>query len=100
MVRFLESRGAEPNHGRHLFGELRGAGLEGVEAAGRVYVMRGDHPSSVLPRYTMERVGVPAVAAGLAAEADFGEALALLADPAVAVMSHVMMAAWGRRPES
>jgi hypothetical protein len=30
-------------------------------------------------------------------EADYDEALSLFDDPALTVMSHVMMAAWGRR---
>ncbi len=39
------------------------------------------------------------MAMGGISEAEFAEALALLDDPNVAVMSHVMMATWGRRPE-
>jgi SAM-dependent methyltransferase len=99
MVAFLESRGADPNFGRHLFAELRAAGLAEVGAEGRVYMMRGAHPSSILPRYTLERVRGPAVASGAAGDDEFAAALALLDDPTVAVMSHVMMAAWGRRPQ-
>ena len=98
MVRFLESRGADPNYGRRLFGDLRAAELEDVGAEGRVYMMRGDHPSSVLPRYTLERVRAPMVAAGLVSGEELDAALTLFADPTMAVMSHVMMAAWGRRP--
>jgi ubiquinone/menaquinone biosynthesis C-methylase UbiE len=98
MVAFLESRGADPNYGRRLYGDLRAAGLAEVGAAGRVYMMQGGHPSAVLPRYTFERVRAPAVAGGLAGEAEFDAALAALADPMVTMMSHVMMAVWGRRP--
>jgi SAM-dependent methyltransferase len=98
MVRFLESRGAEPNYGRRLYGEVKAAGLVDVGAEGRVYMMRGDHPSSVLPRYTFERIRAPLLASGAVLEAEFEAALAALGDPDVAVMSHVMMAAWGRRP--
>ena len=73
------------------------AGLCEVAAEGRVYMMRGGHPSAALPRHTFERVRAPVVAAGAVTEAEVEEALALLADPTVSVMSHVMMAAWGRR---
>lgn len=97
MVDFLASRGAEPNYGRQLYDDLRAAGLDQVEAEGRVYMMRGAHPSSVLPKHTFERVRAPVVAAGTLAEADFDEALTLLDDPRTAFMSHLMMAAWGRR---
>jgi hypothetical protein len=97
MVRLLESRGAEPNYGRRLFGDLRAAGLVVVGAEGRVYMMRGGHPSAVLPRFTFERVRAPIVAAGAVGEVEFAEALAALDNPEVALMSHVMMAAWGRR---
>jgi SAM-dependent methyltransferase len=98
MIAFLESRGAEPNYGRRLFAELNAAGLDGVAAAGRVYMMRGCDLSADLPRYTLERVRAPAIAAALASEDDFAVALALFDDPETAVMSHVMMAAWGQRP--
>lgn len=98
MLRFLASRGADLNYGRRLFADLRAAGLADVGAEGRVYVMRGGHPSSVLPRYTFERVRAPIVASDALSEADFAAALALFDDPEVAMTSHVMMAAWGRRP--
>jgi hypothetical protein len=61
-------------------------------------VIQGGHPSSLLPRFTFERVRTAIVAAGGISEDEFAEALALLDDPEVGVMSHVMMAAWGRRP--
>lgn len=99
MVQFLEARGAEPNFGRRLFAALRDTGLEEVGAEGRAYMMRGAHPSSVLPRSTLERVREPVVAAGALSEAEFAAALALFDDPTLAMMSHVTMAAWGRRPE-
>jgi SAM-dependent methyltransferase len=99
MVRFVESRGADPNYGRRLFGELQAAGLREVGAEGRVYMAQGDHPSAVLPRLTLERVREPVVASGAVSDAEYAEALALLDDPAVTLMLHVMMAAWGRRPD-
>jgi SAM-dependent methyltransferase len=99
MVLFLESRGAEPNLGRRLYAELRRVGLDEVNAEGRVYMMRGAHPSANLPRHTLERVRTPVIAAGMVSEAEFDEALTLFDDPDTAVMSHVMMAAWGRRSE-
>jgi SAM-dependent methyltransferase len=98
MVDFLASHGADPNYGRRLYADLRAAGLEKVAAEGRVYIMRGAHPSTILPRYTFERVRAPVVAAGALAESDFVEALALFDDPELAMMSHVMMGAWGQRP--
>lgn len=98
MVRFFASRGANLNYGRHLYAALRSAGLDDVQADGRVYVMRGAHPSSTLPRYTFERVRAPLVASGALTKADFAEAFALFDDAATALMSPVMMAAWGRRP--
>jgi SAM-dependent methyltransferase len=98
MVRFLASRGADPNYGRRLYGQLRSAGLCEVDAAGRAYLMRGGHPSSTLARLTLERVRAPIVASGALDAAQFDEALALLADPQTAVMSHLTVAAWGRRP--
>jgi SAM-dependent methyltransferase len=100
MTAFLASKGAEPNYGRRLFDELRAVGLEAVDAQGRVYMMRGNHPSSVLPRFTLERVRTPAIAAGAVTEAEYDQALALFDNPNVVVMSHVMMAAWGKRPST
>jgi ubiquinone/menaquinone biosynthesis C-methylase UbiE len=100
MVRFLESKGAAPNFGRHLFGALKATGLTNLGAEGRVYIMRGDHPSSVLPRFTFERVREPVIAAGWVTAADYDDACTILHDPETAVMSHIMMAAWGRRPRN
>jgi hypothetical protein len=97
MVQFLESRGVDPNYGRRLFGELRALGLLDVGAEGRVYMIGGGHPSSVLPRFTFERIRDPIVASGAVSQAQLEEALSLLNAPEVAVMSPVMMAAWGRR---
>jgi hypothetical protein len=97
MLQFLESKGADPNYGRRLFGELQTAGLLEVGAEGRVYMIRGRHPSSVLPRFTIERVRAPIVASGAVTEAEVDEALALLDQQGVAVLSPVMVAAWGRR---
>lgn len=100
MLDFLASHGAEPNDGRHLYAGLRATGLDQVEAEGRVYMMRGAHASSMLPRHTFERVRVPIVAAGILTQTDFDAAFAVFDDPGTTVMSHVMMAAWGQRPDA
>jgi hypothetical protein len=59
-------------------------------------MMRGAHRSSVLPRSTLERVRTGAIATGDVTEDEFDQAIAAFDDPDLAVMSHVMMAAWGR----
>lgn len=101
MTDFLESSAhANPYYGRHLFRSLQVNRLEEVEAEGRVYMMRGAHPSAVLPKLTLSRVRSGIIASGAVSEAEFDSALALFDDPDVAVMSHVLMAAWGRRPRS
>jgi hypothetical protein len=69
-----------------------------VDAEGRLYPMRGGHPSAELPRLTFERLREPMVASGVVSDGRVDEAIELLSTPGVAIMSHVMMAAWGRRP--
>jgi SAM-dependent methyltransferase len=99
MVGFLESAsGADPNYGRRLFAALRARGLCDVGAEGRVYMIRGAHPSVDLPRLTFARVRAPLIAAGAATDEEFDEVFGLFDDPDLAVLSPVMVAAWGRRP--
>jgi SAM-dependent methyltransferase len=97
MVDFLRSTGADLDFGRLLYSVLTERGLEDVDAEGRVYMMRGAHRSSTVLRFSLERVREPVVAAGSVTEEEFDAALAVLDDPESAVMSPLMMAAWGRR---
>ena len=60
-------------------------------------MMRGADRSSILPRYTLERVRGAAVATGGATDAEFDEAIAAFDDPDFSMMSHVMMSVWGQK---
>jgi SAM-dependent methyltransferase len=99
VVAFLATIGADINFGRRLFGALEAAGLDDVQADGAVYTMRGGHPSAVLPKYTLERVRTPVLAGGAVSEADYDAAIALFDDPSFSMMSPLMVAGRGRRPE-
>ena len=98
--RFFAERGAVPDYGRRLLGDLEAQQLGACEAEGRLAVWRGG-PGSVGPtlvRLTFDQIGPALVGAGWATEQDLGDLYALLEDPAFRFISPVVMAAWGRRP--
>jgi SAM-dependent methyltransferase len=84
--------------GRRMLAALTGAGLVGVESTGRVTTMRGGQPSAEWYVMALERARQPLVEADLLDAAVVDRALAQARDPSFAVLSPLMISAWGRKP--
>lgn len=91
--------GFDPFFGRRLPLLLNGAGLEDVEAEGRVVIgKREGNPGLDMYRLTLERLRPVAIPAGLATDRDFDQVLGFLDDPSFLAMPPTVVAAWGRKP--
>lgn len=97
VVDFVATHGADFTSARNLLATLQAAGLEEVTAEGSAYMMRGGHPTSVLAKYTLQRLRSQILAHGTVNEADYDAATALFDDRDFSTHSHLMIAAWGRR---
>ena len=85
-------------YGRRVAGDLSAAGLVDVDAEGRVGMWRGGADGGLIWKLTIDQLRDEMIASGIASEEDVEVALALCDDPDLAVLSQVVMAAWGRRP--
>lgn len=93
----MSAAGFNPYLGRSLQLMLSRAGLEDVQAEGRIPIgRRENNPGIEMFQLTLTRLRAPAVAAGLATNEDFDEALALLSNPEFIAMPPSIIAAWGR----
>jgi SAM-dependent methyltransferase len=92
------SHSFDPFYGRRVAGDLTDAGLAEVAAEGRVGMWRGGADGGLIWKLTIDQLRDEMVASGIASEQDVVVALALCDDPELAVVSQVVMAAWGRRP--
>jgi SAM-dependent methyltransferase len=92
------SHGFDPFYGRGVPADLAEAGLVDVDAEGRVAMWRGAADGGLIWRLTIEQLRDAMVASGIASTHDVDVALGLCDDPELAVVSQVVMAAWGRRP--
>lgn len=98
MTGLLASVGSDPHFGRRLAGVLYEAGLEDVQAEGRLPIGRREgNPAIEMFRLTLERVRDALIAGGIVTGSDCDEALRLLADPEFMAMPPVVIAAWGRK---
>lgn len=100
----LMRRHAEAQHGydgtwgRRMLPALKARGLREVEAEGRVFTMHGGRDSAEWYVLALERAAPRLVEAGLFEESFVREALTVARDPDFAILSPVLMTAWGRRP--
>jgi SAM-dependent methyltransferase len=88
--------GFDAHCGRRLLGDLLAAGLEEVEAEGRVSVWRGGGNGMRIWRLTFAQLRDAMAAAGLP-EGDVDRAIELCDDPGFAFVAPLVMAASGRR---
>lgn len=97
MLDQLELAGWDRSFGNELYGLLTAAGLEGVRAEGGFFFIPCASPESAFESgsLTALREGIQARGALTSEEVD--EALTIFDDPANAVISGVMIAAWGRK---
>lgn len=98
VLELMAESGFDPGFGRTLPTVMRDAGLEEVEAAGRLRLVRGGTPETAFFRLTLLTLRVPLVDAGRLTDAEVDEALAGIDDESRTFLSPVMVAARGRRP--
>jgi SAM-dependent methyltransferase len=98
VLGFMEKAGFDPRFGRRLVQELRAAGLEKVEAEGRVRLIRGATPETAFYRLSLQALRDSLVESGALTKDETDEALARTDDPEAVYLSPIMVAAWGRRP--
>jgi SAM-dependent methyltransferase len=99
VLGFMEQSGFDPYFGRRLVGELEGAGLAGVSADGRVRVVQGGTPETAFFRLSLASLEDALVGTGAIEEGEAEVALARLDDPSEVMLSPVMVAASGRKPD-
>ena len=93
------SHAFDPLYGRRVAGDLAGAGLDEVDAEGRVTMWRGGADGGRIWRLTVEQLRDEMVETGIVTGEDLDVALELFEDPDATVVSQITMAAWGRRPD-
>lgn len=98
LVGFMTQAGFDPNFGRRLIGEMTAAGIEGVEAEGRVRVFRGGEPNTAFYRLTLNSLRTALEESGAVDPGDVEASLEGLDDPGRTFLSPTMIAAWGKKP--
>jgi SAM-dependent methyltransferase len=88
----------DPFYGRSVARDLEAAGLSDTGSEGRAAMWRGGGPGGRIWRLSIDQLRDEILALDLLSPSEFEAALALCDDPRLMVMSPVMMAAWGRRP--
>jgi SAM-dependent methyltransferase len=89
----------DPYYGRRIAGDLEDAGLTDTGSEGRAAMWRGGAAGGRSWRLSINQLRDTIIALDLLSPTEFEAALALCDDPRLIVMSPVMMAAWGRRPQ-
>ncbi len=98
VLGLMAEAGFDPSFGRRLPAELEAAGLEGVEAEGRVRLIRGGAPETAFFRLSIDSLRAPLVERGLLTEEEIEHALAGLDNPATTGLTPILVSGWGRRP--
>jgi len=99
VLGFMQQSGFDPYFGRRLIAEMASVGLEAIAADGRVRVVRGGTPETAFFRLSLTSLEPALIEAGAIAQGEAEAALARLDDPAEVMLSPVMVAASGRRPD-
>ncbi len=97
VLGLMAEAGFDPNFGRRLPAELEAAGLEDVEAEGRVRLIRGGTPETAFFRLSLSSLRELLVERGLLSEDEIESALAGLDDTASTGLSPILVSGWGRR---
>lgn len=98
VLGLMAEAGFDPNFGRRLPAALEAAGLEDVEAEGRVRLIRGGTPETAFFRLSLDSLRAPLLERGLVSEAEMENALAGLDDTTITGLSPILVSGWGRRP--
>jgi SAM-dependent methyltransferase len=94
----MTARGTDGFYGRQLWGRLRAHGLSDVAVEGRVCMYQGRSPGAELLLAAVEQVRETLLRTGSVTAHEIDAYRDLLADPDFALMSGVLMTAWGQRP--
>ena len=97
-LHMFANSGVDHNLGRALPSLLRAAGLEGVDNAGRVWVMEGGTAGARWFKISMAHLRPRLVGPGKLSDAEVDRMLDLFDNPAWSALSPIVMAAWGRCP--
>lgn len=98
VLGLMAEAGFNPHFGRRMLAELDAAGLQDVEAEGRVRIVRGGSPETAFFRFSLDSLRQPLVERGLLTEEEIAHALAGLEDPTTTGLSPILVSGWGRRP--
>lgn len=100
LERMLERSGVEPRYGIKLVGALRGAGLERVEAEGRLPVVSLGSPDAEALALKLEQFRAGLVNTGLVTDDEISRAIAEARTAGEGAVHYppLMVAAWGRKP--
>lgn len=98
-LQVLQGTGYDRQYGRTLLSRVEQLGLEQTGSAGRSYVIHGGSPGTAFDRLSMLAHRDVLLSTGLVTEAELEYTIRYLDDPANHVLTPIMYAAWGRRPD-
>jgi SAM-dependent methyltransferase len=98
VLGLMAEAGFDPNFGRRLLAELDAAGLEDVEAEGRVRLIRGGTPETAFFRLSLDSLRETLIERNLLSEEEIESALAGLDDPSMTGLTPILVSGWGHRP--
>jgi SAM-dependent methyltransferase len=97
----LQKAGYDPEYGFRLPGALQALGLEDVGGDLRARIVPGDSPGNDASRLSLEHLRGALVSSGAVTDREIDEEIARLGDPETLISRPSMMvAAWGRRPQT
>lgn len=96
-LQFLGAAGFDHGYGRRLFGDVRAAGLDEVDAEGRVGMAWVDTPEHEFNRLTFAQLRDRLISANLLTDAEATEIVTALDDRDFLQMGPIWMAVWGRK---
>lgn len=100
FIKVMQSAGNEPEYGRVLPTELIDQGLTDVGAEGRSMLHWGGGPGTAAPLWSLVALREPLKAIGGLKDREIDGEIARWGDPNTALMTPLIVAAWGRRPEA
>ena len=96
----MRERGADSTYGRRLPQRLAAHGLVNIDAEGQAFFWRGGSAGAHIKRANYLQLQDAMLAAGYISAHELAEELRALEDPATLILSPVMWAVWGQRPDS
>ena len=97
-MRVLDDRGVDRRWGRRLFAQMRGLGLQSVQAEAHLSIWHGGSPGAALMRVNFDQLRSAILEAGYVTPQQFDADTARLDDPAFFGPSSTMWTVRGRRP--